>query len=323
MKRERLLWGFILFAALAAFWAVYQFYFKQKLADYAKDAAALRNAQDAYAHLSEIFQNTDPEGVVTMWREVVQPWKEAVLDRGKYFNDGEWWKHTEPADDVAILRFWYDEQMKKDLTSLYTAIQQTPGIQQYPTDYNAILKEFGVLTLPDFRGEEVTKKDVNRELGKLATGIQAYKMLLKAKVSYISHVWLWPAREIKEHDGVLRLWTFGLDFGIDMKGLANFIDNDLRTASRFWNIEGIKIQYPYVGYNVEPVLRVQMLLTSASFVAAKSGTDDNVPIAASRGATPGTVVNTLGLKNAPPKAEEPTGFWAWWKWFKTDILYLR
>lgn len=318
MKRERLIWGSILFLALAGFFSVYQFYFKEKLAAYARDTIARNHAEEAYKKLSQVFQETDPDGVIDMWRNVVQPWKDAVLDRGKFFNDGGWWEHTKPSEEVPILRFWYDEQVQKELTKLYTEAQNVPGLQQFP-QYVDLIKEFKVATLADFQNRDVSAQEVNKELGKLAFGMNVCRMLFKAKAKVINQVWLWPGRELKEHEGLIRMWTVGLDVGMDMKSLVTMIEENLRTAPRFFTIEGIKIQYPYVGYNVEPVLRVQMLLTSSSFVEAKAGTDE--------GGTSGNVVTTFGLngkgKTPPPKEEPPTGFWAWWKWFKTDILYFK
>jgi len=254
----------------------------------------------------------------------VQPWKDAVLDRGKFFNDGGWWEHTKPTPEVPILRFWYDEQMQKELTKLYNtdvAAAQGQGLQMFP-QYVDLLKEFKVATLADLQtlNTDVTAQDINRELGKLAFGMNVCRMLLKAKAVGISQVWLWPGRELKEQEGLIRLWTVGLDVAMDMKSLVNFIESTLRTGPRYFTIEGIKIQYPYVGYNVEPMLRVQMLLTSATFIEAKAGTLDN-------GTVGGNVVNTYNLKGganaAKPPPEAPTGLEAWWKWFLRDILYIK
>ena len=320
MKRERLMWGFILFAVLGAFFSVYQFYFKEKLAAYAKDAIAKKNAEDSYKQLRQSFEGTDPKGVIDMWSNVVQPWKDAVLDRGKYFNDGGWSEHTRPGDDVPILRFWYDEQLQKELGKLYTEAQVVPGLQQFP-QYEELIKELKVATLAEFQNRDVTASDVNKELSKLAFGMNVCRMLFKAKASVINQVWLWPGRELKEQEGLVRFWTLGLDIGMDMKALVRFIEDNLRTAPRYFNIEGIKIQYPYVGYNVEPVLRVQMLLTTATFVEAKAGTVEG---AAGPAGTPNNVVANFALKGGEAKVvEEPTGLAAAWKWFKRTVLVMN
>jgi hypothetical protein len=323
MKRERILWTLVLFAVLGAFLGVYQFYFKQKLANYAKDAIALKNAKAAYTQLKTTFEGYNPDDVIGAWRGVVQPWKESVLDRGKYFNDGKWFEHTAPSDDVPILRFWYDEQMRKEFTKLYTEFSQTQGLTQAPP-YEQIVKQFGVATLQDLElRSDITARDINRELGRIACGMNVCRMLMKAKANYIIGVWLWPGRELKENDGLLRMWTLGLDFGMPMKDFVNFIDNNLRTADRYFNIEGLKIDYPYVGYNVEPVLHVQMLLTYATFVEGKSGTGENAEIGAPVGANPNDIINNNRLRNAPEPEEPVTGWYAWWLWFKRDILFLR
>lgn len=315
MNRERILWTSVLVLALATFGGVYQFYFKEKLASYASHVIVKKNAEDAYKNLVDKFEGANPDEVIRLWREVVQPWKESVIERGKYFDDGGWREHEKPADDVPILKFWYTKELQTQFTKLYTEFSQTPGLVQYPP-YEQLIKEFRVRELSDFPNGEMQLKDVNQELSKVAFGMQVCRMMMKAKTNYLSHVFLWSPRETKEQDGLIRLWTIGLDFGMDMKTLTNFVDNTLRTSNRYFTLEGIKIQYPYVGYDVEPVLRVQMLLTTATFVEAKSGTGDTEEGSATSGNRPGDVVNRLGLnKNAPPPPPEPTGFQKVYRWF--------
>jgi len=321
MKKEQAFWVAILVLVLGAFAGVYQFYFKTKLEMYAKDAVALKNAEDAYRALRTKFQGIQPDAVISAWSAVVEPWKEAVLERGKYFNDANWKDHTKPADDVPILRFWYDEQLRKDITKLYTEFQQSPGLQAPPVEQ--LLAQFNVMTLDKLPGEADATL-INRELGKFAFGAQTCRMLVKAKAAYISQVHLWPGRELKVHEGMLRLWTVGLEFGMNMRDFVNFVDNNLRTADRYFNIDGIKIEYPYVGYNTEPMLRIQMLLTTAYFVEDKAGIADGADIGAvAVGGNPTALAAQMNLRGTPtaPVVEE-TGFWAWWRWFRTDILYM-
>jgi hypothetical protein len=326
MKKEQIIWGLILFAVLGAFGGVYQFYFKEKMASYAKDAIAKKNAEDAYSKLNTTFEGFKPDDVIAAWSGVVQPWKDEVLERGKYFNDSGWREGTKPPEDVAILRFWYDKQLKEEVTKIYTDVFQANGLYQVPP-MDVLLKEFRVQTLEEYQGRDMTRQDVNRELANLAFGNQICRMMAKAKVSYLSHVYLWPGRELKEHEGLLRFWTVGLEFGMNMRDLVNFVDNNLRTADRYFNIEGIKIQYPYVGYNVEPMLNVQMIVTMARFIENKSGTGDDEALAGvASGANPQSVVTNFGLKNNKTPAavvEEPTGFAAFWKWFKRNVLFMN
>lgn len=325
MKKERVIWGLILFAVLASFFSVYQFYFKEKLAAYAKDAIAKKNAEDAYTKLKTTFEGFKPDDVIAAWSGEVQPWKDAVLERGKYFDDSGWREGTKPPEDVAILRFWYDKQLKEEVNKLYTEVFQANGLYQVPPA-DVLIKEFQVKTLEDYQGRDVTREDVTRELASLAFGNQVCRMMAKSKAAYLAHVYLWPGRETKENDGLLRYWTFGIEFGMNMKDFVNFVDNNLRTADRYFNIEGIKIQYPYVGYNVEPVMNVQMLVTMARFISRKSGTGDDESLAGvASGANPQSVVNNFNLNNrgASTILEEPTGFAAFWKWFKRNVLYMN
>lgn len=322
MKKEQAIWVAILVLVLSAFGGVYQFYFKKKLEEYAKDAITLKNAEDAYRNLRTKFQGIQPDAVISAWSAVVQPWKEAVLDRGQYFSLGDWREHTQPGEDVPILRFWYDEQLRKDITKLYTEFSQTPGMQTPPVDQ--LLTQFGVLTLDKLPGE-TNVGIVNRELGKFAFGAQVCRMLTKSKASYISQVNLWPGRELKPHEGMLRLWTVGLEFGMNMRDFVNFVNRDLRTSDRYFNIDAIKVDYPYVGYNTEPILRIQMLLTMAEFIEEKAVFAEGADVgpAMAPGANPNALANQMNLRGTPTTpVEEESGFWAWWRWFRTDILYM-
>lgn len=323
MKKEQVFWAAILVIVLGAFFGVYQFYFKTKLELYAKNATTLKNAEDAYRALRTKFQGIQPDAVISAWSAVVQPWKDAVIDRGKFFNDGNWKEHTRPSEDVPILRFWYDEQLRKDITKLYTEFQQNPGLQVPSVD--VLIKQFGVATLDQLPGEADAVL-VNRELGNFAFGAQTCRMLMKAKASYIAQVNLWPGRELKGHEGMLRFLTIGLEFGMNMRDFVNFVDNNLRTADRFFAIDGLKIDYPYVGYNTDPILHIQMLLTTSYFVEEKAGISEGTDVlpVMGPGTNPNAIANQMNLKNgstAAPIVEE-TGFWAWWRWFRTDILYM-
>ena len=100
-------------------------------------------------------------------------------------------------------------------------------------------------------------------------------------------------------------------------------------ADRYFSVDGMKITYPYIAYNVEPQLQVQMLLTQANYRKAfVEGADKEgaAPPGApgAPGAAPGgfaALQRPTDVQRAP--VEEPGVFGKAWKWFKTNVLVMH
>ena len=96
MKQARIIYALLLCVVLGVFFGVYQFYFKEKLAAYARDAAQCASLEKRLKDLEDYFDRHKPDEIVRNWRSQVVPWTEAIVDRTKFFTYGDWYKHEMP-----------------------------------------------------------------------------------------------------------------------------------------------------------------------------------------------------------------------------------
>ncbi len=334
MTKVRIIYAAVLFAVLGAYAAVYQFYFREKLASYRRDEELKQMLDRTYEELRQAFAGVDPDMLTREWRAQIQPWTDAVTERGRYFNFAGWFVHERPPQEGPILKFWYDEQSNKMILALYQKVVERMGrYDLFPPDIRA---ELGVPTVDDWAGIDVNEALVSEALSRLAFGIRVCEMMLDAKATRISRVAIWPQRI---EDELLRKQTVGLAFSMGARDLVRFIDEQLRTADRYFTIDGLRITYPYIAYNVDPQLNVEMLLTMARYEPRQAPAAPE-QLAAAQGA-PG-VPGMIGV--APPgmmqprasqvfddqgmrerrraqQYQEPGFFGKMWKWFKRYVLY--
>lgn len=334
MSKGTIISVLILALALGAFGAVYKLYFQPKLEAYKLDEQLEASLQIAYDELVQSFDGRDPELLVRAWREEIQPWRDAFAQRTTFFNWGGWGTHEPIPQEGPILRFWYEEQTNKVLMALYEKVGETLG--NYALFPNDIRVDLGVLTADNLHGD-ATEQDIMQELIKLSYGVSMCELLLDAKATSIQHVYLWPVRQDPAHNEMIRLRTMGLAFTISARDLVSFIEEQFRLANRFFNIDGIRITYPYIAYNTEPQLQVEMLVTQGNFVKRASGTPAAPTQVAAAPRAPGAaaadVYAASGIPDAPEgfgsrraqqeEVKEPGVFGRAWKWFKRHYLYMN
>lgn len=328
MTKARIIYVLILAAVLSVYVAVYQFYFKEKLEVYRQDVQLKDTMERAYEDLKTTFMGVKPEVIVREWRAQVQPWSDTVLTRSKYFNYGDWFTpfETIPVQNAGILKFTFDEMANNMIDDLYKRVSENMGrYDLFPAD---IREQFRIPTLDELAGVDVNQDEVKDYLARLNFGIRLCDLLLDAKASSISQITIWPVRKEKN---LLDYQTAGMSFTIAMKDLVNLFEEKLHTADRYFCIDALKITYPYVGYNVDPQLNVEMLLTQAAFSGmpeSRAGAAGGPPPApGSPEARPGTQPSPrdeFGRSiNRPPRApmKEPGFFGKAWKLFKRYVLY--
>ncbi len=330
MTKARIIYVLILAAVLSVYVAVYQFYFKEKLALYRQDVQLRDTLEGAYANLQEKFGGAKPEVVVREWRTQIQPWSDAVLDRAKYFNYGDWFipRETIPTQSTGILKFTYDEMANKMVADLYKRVGEKMG--QYDLFPEDIRQQIGIPSLEDLAGVDVTLDQVKEHLSRLTFGIRLCDLLLDAKATSVEKITIWPVRKEKN---LLDYQTAGLAFTIAMKDLTSLFEETLHTADRYFSIDALKITYPYVGYNVDPELNIEMLLTQGAFsgmpklkegAAGEAGAAGGAPgVKPGAGATPSARDVYDRNMNRPPRQQyqEPGFFGKAWKLFKRYVLY--
>jgi hypothetical protein len=333
MTKGRIISAIVLFAVLGAFGGVYQFYFKTQWEAYSQDEQLRQKLEATIKDLQETFGGVAPEQLVRAWRAEVQPWTDAMAERGKFFNFGNWYDHEAPPKEGPILKFWYDEQSNKMIYALYKTVSESMaggGWGLFPPD---IRQELDVASLDDWTGKDVTEQDVDSELGRLAFGISACKMLLDAKAYSINKVLIWEVRQDPTYGNLVRFRTLGLSFSMTMKDFVNFLEQ-LRTSDRYFSVDGLDIRYPYVAYNTEPRLEVDMLLSQARYAPPREGAPGGVPGVPGvpgmlPGGRPGVTPADMFRNSIPPRrasanqqtAAEPGFFGKAWKLFKRYVLY--
>ncbi len=329
MNKARIIYALALCTVLGIFFGVYQFYFKEKLAAYQRDAVLCQKLEERLKDLEEFFQKSDPDTIVREWRSQVVPWTEAIIDRAKFFTFGDWYEHEKPPKEGGgILKFWYDEQANKLVYDLYQKVGERMGrYDLFPPD---IRQAMGAPTLDDLASTDVNEEDVNLWLGRLVFGIKACEMLLEAKASSISQVSLWSMRR---DDELMLMQTVGCSFTMTMRDLVKLLEDNLSCAERYFNVNAIRITYPYIGYNIEPQLNVEMVLTQEAFkqVRLNALAEGNIPGVGGPGqgptAAPGArdAYRTSGMDRSrgagQTPAAEPGFFGKAWKLFKRYILY--
>lgn len=306
-----LLLSFLLFAG------IYYFFLQKQLTAYKKDEDLKKTYESALKDLEQTFSRTDPEVLIREWRAQVVPWEEALKDRAKFFNISNWTDHEVPPKEGVILKFWYEEQAQKMVKQLYDKVGEKMGrYDLFPQD---IRKSLGVLSLDEISRMDVTEQIVNRELAKLAFGIKMCEFLLDSKMASIDDIVFWPP--ITQHpafEKLLSFFVFGIRCSMTMKDFVNFVEQKLRLADRYFHINAIRIQYPYIAYNVEPYLQIEMIISQANYKPPQEvGADVRFQYQAQMG------VGAQRRQNIQEQTRtEQVGFMSKaWKWFKRYILF--
>lgn len=261
MKLRREHW--IAIAAIAAvlitIGCVYQFYYQKRLAEYAANIVKLKDLEKALNDLETTFENRDPEVVIKAYNGQVEPLAEKVVQRAQFFNTTDALQ-IEPIPEGKLLRFWYTEQFNKLFEELRKdAASRTPQIP-YPDN-----STFGAPRPEELEGRAVNPPDVKRWLRQIKFASYIIKMLMDAKAIAINDVQLWTPQ--LDFDKLLTMRTVGLWFAMPYSDLVKFLDK-LRMDTRYFNVNAISIQNPYMRWATEPPVEVRMLLTQADFNAA-------------------------------------------------------
>jgi len=334
MLRDRIIYATVLLAVFAACFAVYQFYFKAKLEKYAQDKELLANLESSYRDLSSTFRDEDPDVVIASYSSEVEAWREAISSRVTYFNDADWREHEKPPEDVFILQFWYGEQTRDMTVALWEKAQAKYGAevyQRFPMDVQTML---GVAYAEQWQGYDITKDLVIGQLERLSYGISVFDLLMKHNTKVIRQVSLYEPSPSGFLGADVEYARVGLSFAIEIRDLINLIE-DIRTADRFYTIEGMKVSHSYLGVRYEPQLEVEMYLMRAKpkerfLTGAAATAEPSVGLGGARG--PGTTQGAFNTQfsqrimddagdGTGTAAGEPSRLNKAWRWFKRTVLF--
>ena len=259
MRREYIIAIVVMALIGGGVFAVYQFYLKERLEKYAKDQLQLEQLTTKYTELKTKFNNTVPKKVIEDVANSVNPWKEAVDERGEYFNVGDF-RVIEPVpDDVLSYKLYYLERAPK-VYNQFNEYLRNEGKQ------NAIAVNLWFRAPPPDRVTDLrpNKLHVAAWLGAMQYGHSTVKMFVEANVINLRQLRLWEPRVERQ---VLDAYTTGVEFDMTMDDLVAFFDKLRFDRDRYYDVNAFRIKNPYLKgeYANNPWLQTEMLITSAEY----------------------------------------------------------
>lgn len=321
MKKAQIIGALVLLSVLAAFGAVYQFYFAEKLEKYKQDKVFKEQLDTTLLDLEDVFDGRDPKMVIQEWKYQIQPWVETRNERAQFFDNSAWYEYDATREEGGLLRVWYGEKSQEMLADLFQQVRAAGLERLFPYD---IRQEFDVPSASEWANVNVTERMVRKALRRLSFGVSLCEMLIEAKVKAIDAIEIWDVRQRPKDKGLLVMATVGVRCRMTMKDLVDFVEDDIMLADRHFEIDHLRISNPYIAYSrQEPWMEVEFLLTQAHYVGSTT-------LEAKPGApgAPGAVgagrqfVNNRTNNTAQP-TEELGAFGKAWKWFKRNILYMN
>lgn len=256
MKKQYIVPIVVLILFAGGMGAVYQFYFRIQLEQYAKNTQMQADLNKRLEELQTTFSGADkrpvsPDEFVSQWRGAVQPWNDALVDRSTYFIIPE---PTERAPENAVPKFFYRERFPTLITQL----------QQYAYSRSVMIPDttFGAPLPSDLDNRSVDADQVNGWLRQLSAGTDVIKLLVDNGAAQVVEVDLWPA--YIDND-LLEKRTVGVRVLITLEKLTAFLDK-LYAESRYFNVDAVRIHNTSVRTPYQPWLEVEMLITQAKYV---------------------------------------------------------
>ncbi len=262
LTREHIIPIVALIIVIGVIGGVYQFYYKQKIAEYNEAVETLETYKTVLDRLEKTFESHDPAVLIQHYNMQVQPLAEDVVRRAQFFNMGDV-LDVEPVPENVMLRFYYEEQFNKLMQDFRQDANARVPFCEYPR-----ATTYGVPKPEELEGQRLEPAMIQNYLQRLRRGNEAMKTLLDAKAKYIVDVQLWRPRP--GANGMLSEYTVGLHFFMDLKDLVKFLD-ELRLADRYYNVNALRIQNRAMIFATEPPVEVEMLLTQAQYTPPRAG----------------------------------------------------
>ncbi|MBX7255433.1 MAG: hypothetical protein K1Y02_03640 [Candidatus Hydrogenedentes bacterium] len=236
-------------------YAVWKFYFSAQLDKYREDVKYLDGLKAKLDELQKRFGNQKPEDILTQYAELVQPWSEALDQRGKFYSADAYVKVDTPPEKV-VLREYYAEQYQKIVQEVST-LAYNKGVQMPGVDLS-----FGQNRPDELRGRAVNNMEVMIWIAGLQLGAGFTKELINHNPAYIEAVDMWDPRPNLE---ILNARTFGVAMWIRMKDLLELYKDLNENKSMYYCVTGMKITNGQLRSAVDPYLRVEMLVDIAAY----------------------------------------------------------
>ena len=335
LNREKIIYVSALLLVFAGVFAVYKFYFAEKLARYDQHEELLGKLQKTEANLKSTFGSRDPEEVIQDYRGKVEAWNDAIAARTPFFNDDEWREHQQPSQGESILQFWYGDESRKMVAELWETAQKKYGaqvLQRMPEGFpQSVQNMLGVVYAESWQGRDVKTTDVNKQLQRLSYGISAIEMLMEANAQYITTVRIEERGNAAFIGEGVEYTRLQLSFMMEAQVLVDFLDG-LRQSDSFYSVEGMRIAHSYVLARYDPLLVVDMYLLRASqkedFVSTLTAAGPSAAAVYAEGIGGTLEAGTAdasdrgGRRRSGTTTEEELGTGQKvWKWIKRYVFY--
>lgn len=245
-----------LIAVLGAVGGGYQFYYRERQAEYQKNIQDEKKLGDVLTGLEMFFDWCPPEDLIKAVNGEVNPMVEELHRRASFYQVSDL-REIQPIPDGKMLGFYYREEFDR----IFAEFRQQV-LASYPTCYYPDIT-FGAPRPDEFTGMEVLKEDVQKALQKITFGLNMMRLLMQSKALYITDVQLWPPRVTEAR--LFSEFTVGFSFAMMTKDLVAFLDKlrdgEVLGQERYVTVNALSVQNKYMRWQVEPPIEVQMVIT--------------------------------------------------------------
>lgn len=302
----------VLVAVFGVLLGVWQFYFKEIFEGYKQDDRLRDSLEKTLNQLKEDFQGYKPELLIEEWRSKVQPWRDAREERGRFFNFGDWYQIELVRQESRMLKFWYTDELNKRMSDLYMRI--TSRIGNFPISQDELRRKLDVSD----KAEDITWDQVEVNFRKLNFGTRLINWLMDSNVTSIKDIVIWPRRIPENYADMIAVQSVGLHITMTTKDFVKMMDG-LRQETRYFTVDNIRISYPYIAWQVEPQLDIELIVSQANYRRPPDPQEPTVSPAARAQAQPEGV--SMERRRRREEIEETAGQKIW-RWFRQNILYM-
>ena len=285
---------------LAALGGSWQFYFRERLEQYAENQQHLQQLEQRLDTLSSTFagedgQPVEPEFVVSQWRDAVEPWSQALAQRASFFEIEALPDEPLVPEDVTP-RFYYEEQIEEKVEDLF----------RYAWENNCAIPQttFGVPSRDQVAGQQIDREHAERWLRRFNFGDSVMRRLIDANALQINELEVWPPRV---QYGMLEMRTVGAFFYMRINDLVPMLEAFGR-EDQYYTVDGLRISNTQLIAQQNPPLQIEMLLTQARFIRDEDERQALATRTAQRAQTgPRGPMGPGGRPGGPP-GDRPGGF---------------
>lgn len=259
MRRYRIIPVIVLLLVLIGFVAVYQFYIRERSAEFRENEQRYAALAARIEGLETTFSGADgrpvkPEEAVRQYRLAVQPWID-TLDRMSDDFRMEEYADYDLMPEGGFPKFHFRDERQRLEDELWAYAQQK-GVNITGIDLT-----FGVVKPEELQGRDPSLEDVYRWLDEYSYGASMLRRAIDSGARSVNSMIVWPKRIEYQ---ILEKRTVGYTLQITMNNLVQFL-RSFYNYDEFITIDGMKISNGDLLTQTQPLLNVELLITQATF----------------------------------------------------------